>query len=165
MSSSTSASKFFNSVDRCSLQAVERTNGKLQFFDSHLECFFLLVFFLFNHDFHVLGCIGKLYEQVQMLLHDLCCRWIRLRSGVIDPSVQISSTSLVIVCYLSYSGILDCKVYFSYRSVNRVYRDHRNRCVFVLVHLRRNISSASCKIDFHDRALRSLRELRYAAPD
>ncbi|MPN63328.1 hypothetical protein SDC9_211086 [bioreactor metagenome] len=46
--------EFLNRVDACPLEAVIGPNRKIQFFDGHLQNFFLLIFLFFDHDLHVI---------------------------------------------------------------------------------------------------------------
>ena len=66
--------------------------------------------------------------------------------GAIGPYFQYK---LVVIRHLTYSSVLHREIHLSYRRIDGISRDDRNRCVLVFVHLRRNISSSPGQIDLH----------------
>ena len=53
------------------LQAVERTHRQVKLLNGHLQNLFFAVVILDDHNLRIVGFVGEVYEEIEMLVEDL----------------------------------------------------------------------------------------------
>ena len=148
--------QIFYGIDAGPLQAVEAADRHVKLLNGHLKNLFLDGFFAFNHDFRILCLVGKIDEQIEMLVEYLGAERNRFfrQDHTIGQHFQSQS---VIVGVAAHTGVLDGIVYVINRSVNRVGEDGADgSChalavcqIELLVLFLRHISTAMIESQLH----------------
>ena len=142
------ANQVFNSVDVCSLQAIEAADGKIQLFNGHLKNLVSLLLNSFNNGLAGADVLAQVGEDGEVIAEYLCTQADSVTSGdgLVSPYLD---GQLVKIGLVTYTGVLHSVVDLQYGGVDGVDGNGSDDSLCGLVSVSGDIASAVADGQFH----------------